>query len=610
VSAPLADGFGADAPSHDAVEQQLKREQRRLHAVRELGRVLGATLDLDRLLVVLLEKVTEILDAERATIFLTSDDGTLLESKIAQGGAIAAIRLRVGEGIAGWVAQSGATLNIPDAYADPRFNKDIDKASGFRTRSLLCLPMPDHRGRTIGVLQMLNKRLRPFDADDEELAATVAAHAGISLENSKLYQSVLQKNTALLLAQEQLRQRIAELDILFEIEREASAAINLDELLDRLLQRAVELVDAEAGSVLLRERASGDLFFRSARGRGAESLRRIKLPPGQGIVGWVALHAQPLLVNDPAHDARHDTLVAESIGVPARNILAAPLLRPRAGEDEHDPSDDANALGAIELVNKRGGAPFDAADLKLLTLIAGQAARAILIARNREERATQGRLASLGQMMSGVMHDLKTPMTIISGYAQLMAATDESQPRNDYAELINKQFDLMAAMTREVLLFARGETQLLIRKVYLHKWVPEVAAQLERELAGKPIELRIDLAYSGVGYFDELKMYRVIHNLARNAAQAMDSGGTFTIGVDVDGTELVLSFADNGPGIPEAMQGRLFEAFATSGKPDGTGLGLAIVKKIVDEHEGRISYESAAGSGTTFRIALPLARSA
>src|SRR5262249_6658228 len=170
----------------------------------------------------------------------------------------------MGEGIAGWVAQSGATVNIPDAYADARFNKDIDQRSGFRTHSILCMPMPDHKGHTIGVIQVLNKRARPFDADDEALLATVAAHAGINIENSKLYRSVVHKNQALLEAQEQLRHRIRELDLLVEIEREASASLDLDELLGRLLARAMQLLDCEAGSVLLREHASGQLFFRTA----------------------------------------------------------------------------------------------------------------------------------------------------------------------------------------------------------------------------------------------------------------------------------------------------------------------------------------------------------
>jgi signal transduction histidine kinase len=498
------------------------------------------------------------------------------------------------------VAQSGETLNIADAYADSRFNAEFDRASGFRTRSILCMPMPDHKGRTIGVVQMLNKRARPFDEDDEALLGTVAAHAGISIENSKLYLSVVGKNQELLAAQEELRHRIRELDLLVEIEQEASASLDLDEFLDRLLMRAMQLLDAEAGSVLLRDRGSGELFFRSALGEGSESLRRVKIPAGVGIVGWVSLHKQPLVVNDPAHDARHDLLIAEKIGVPARNILAVPL--------QHASSDDHHALGAFEVLNKRGGRRFDDGDLKLLTLIAGQAAKAIVLARSREEKLNSDRLASIGQMMSGVLHDVKTPMTIVSGYAQLMAVNDDEETRLRYADLILKQFDLMSAMTREVLMFARGQSNLLVRKVFVQKFVDDMKQQLEREFASQSVKLVVDLRYTGVAHFDELKLFRAVHNLARNAAQAMDGEGTFKIVVDANGTDLVITCSDTGRGIPEAIQGRLFEAFATSGKADGTGLGLAIVKKILDEHQGRITYDTKAGLGTTFRLTIPLER--
>jgi len=590
------------AAAEEQLQQRLRVETRKVDAVRQLGRIFGATLDLDRLLVVLLEKVTELLDAERATIFLVSDDGQALESKLFQGGHVETIRLRRGEGIAGAVAQSGATANIPDAYADPRFNQTFDQKSGFRTRSILCMPMPDHKGGILGVVQVLNKRLGPFSGDDEALLATVAAHAGIAVENGKLYRSVLGKNSALLRTQNELRQRIAELDLLFELESEASAAFDLDELLARLLSRAIKLVDVEAGSILLRDRG-GELYFLTAQGPHTEGLKKVKLPAGEGIVGWVALHRQPLMVNDPEHDARHDFFIPEKIGVPARNILAVPLIpaRTRGATEE-------GSLGAIELLNKREGSGFDDGDMRLLTLIAGQASRAITITRNREERLLSERLASIGQMMSGVLHDIRTPMTIVSGYAQLMATSEDVKQRTHHAELILKQLDLMSAMTRELLQFARGESNLYIRKVYLQMWLPELCQQLERELAGKHVELHVDARYKGLAYFDENKMFRVISNLARNAAQAMEAGGRFTITVDTEDPELILTFSDTGPGIPEAMLGgRLFEAFATSGKPDGTGLGLAIVKKIVDEHEGRISYKTSS-AGTHFRVALPLQR--
>ena len=215
-------------------------------------------------------------------------------------------------------------------------------------------------------------------------------------------------------------------------------------------------------------------------------------------------------------------------------------------------------------------------------------------------------------MLAGVLHDLKTPMTIVSGYAQLMAQIDDGGQRDAYVEQILKQFDLMSAMTREVLAFARGESNVLIRKVYLHKFLAELHRQLERELAGKEVRLVIEAGYKGAAYFDEQKILRLVHNLARNAVQAMPAGGTFRVATRTEGHELVFEFADTGSGIPPEMEGRLFELFATSGKKDGTGLGLAIVKKIVDEHRGTIGYESrVAGradgeSGTIFTVRLPL----
>jgi signal transduction histidine kinase/putative methionine-R-sulfoxide reductase with GAF domain len=593
------------------LHSRLLVEQRKLDAVRELSRALGATLDLDRLLLLLLDKVTELLDAERATLYLVSDNGEELVSKMMQGGTVQEIRLKIGEGIAGWVARSGATVNIPDAYADDRFQKEIDQRTGFRTKAILCMPMPNHQGKIIGVVQVLNKKERTdgkksvapaFDSDDESLLGAVAAHSGIAIENSKLYLSVLGKNAALLEAQEQLRQKVEDLDLLVEIQREASASVGLDELLDKLLQRAMQLVEAEAGAVLLREKGSGELFFRASQGGSAE-IKRIKLPLGYGIAGWVAMHRTGQIVNEPSLDARYDSGLGDRVGFHPKNILAVPLTGLGAGEDG-----EPDSLGAIELLDRKSRRGFDEADMKLLELIAGHASRAIQFARAKEERINQGRLASIGQMLSGVLHDLKSPMTIVSGYVQLMAQIEDPATRERYIELILKQFEHMSAMTREVLSFARGESNLLVRKVYLHKFIAEVTEHLERELQGRGVKLEIEPRFQGVAFFDELKMHRVIHNIARNAADAMPNGGTFKIVVEVEGADLRFDFIDTGSGIPIEIEGRVFEAFATSGKADGTGLGLAIVKKIVDEHGGRVSYGPTPGHGTTFHVWLPLRR--
>src|SRR5439155_5588424 len=96
----------------------------------------------------------------------------------------------------------------------------------------------------------------------------------------------------------------------------------------------------------------------------------------------------------------------------------------------------------------------------------------------RSEQSNRDRLASIGQMLAGLLHDLKTPMTIISGYAQLMAASDEAGQRDKYVEQIQRQFDLMAGMTREVLAFARGDTDLVVRKVYVNRFTEELTTQI------------------------------------------------------------------------------------------------------------------------------------
>ena len=169
-----------------------------------------------------------------------------------------------------------------------------------------------------------------------------------------------------------------------------------------------------------------------------------------------------------------------------------------------------------------------------------------------------------------------------------------------------KQFEHISAMTSEILAFARGESSILVRRVYLHRFVEEIGELLRRELEPRGIEVSFELEYKGTARFDEGKIRRVIHNIARNAAEAMPDGGTLSITVRRVGDDLLLRFADTGTGVPDEVRDRLFESFSTAGKEGGTGLGLAVVKKIVDQHRGEVSYESDPGKGTTFTVRLPL----
>jgi len=581
-----------------SLEAALEREQKKLALVQEVGRALSRTGDLDALLELIMSKITELMEADRSTLFVVTEDGRQLWSKVSQGSERVEIRLAVGEGIAGWVAQTRELVNIPDAYADRRFQPAVDQKSGYRTRSILSAPMLGALGSLVGVVQVLNKKDGPFTHGDEELLVALANQAAIAIENARLYHSLVAQNLELSRARRDLERRTRELNALYEVEKEMSAALDLDDLLSRILAQAITVLGGGAGSIALVE-ADGALRFRTVHGPAAAQLIERTLPHGTGLLGWSIRHRTPLVVDDPSHDPRHANDLANEVGVVPQHLLVAPLIE---GDD---------VIGGIEIIDQRraardGDGPWNTDDLKLLVLIAAQTASAISLARRRSEQSNRDRLASIGRMLAGLLHDLKTPMTIISGYAQLMAAMDDAAQRDKYVEQIQRQFDLMAGMTREVLAFARGATDLVVRKVYLNRFAEELSTQLGVAVQGRGIELHVEVRFDGMAYFDEQKLMRVFHNLASNAVEAMPDGGQLRVVIAREGDELVWTVQDTGSGIPAQIRGRLFELFAT-GRKGGTGLGLAIVKKIIDDHHGTIRPDTGP-SGTTFVIRMPLLR--
>jgi signal transduction histidine kinase len=578
------------------VEAALARELRVSLALREVGVALGATLDLDHLLELILQKVTEALEADRATLYLLDEANDELVSRITQGSAVRSIRVKIGHGIAGHVARTGKPLHVRDAYKDPRFGAEWDMLSGYRTRSILAAPMKNHLGKTIGVVQVLNKKRGEFTDDDADILAALATQAAVSIDNSRLFMSVTQKNIQLLDTKEQLEHRVHDLKLLFDLEHAMGRAASLEELFVAVLGEAMRASEARMGAVALRdtEERSGELYFIDDRAVG---LNRLPYPEDAGLIGWAIRNDEVLVSADAEADKRRDDALDVRIGGGrAKTALIVPL------EGEHKAP-----MGAIAIYNKRGARPFTMEDRALLALVAANASTAIRLQLSREGREREERLTTIGRLLSSVMHDLKTPLTVIGGYVQLMQSSKDASQRREFGGLILKQFDHIGAMQREVLEFARGEKNVLVRKVYVQKFFEDVRTQLEGDLAKRGVELVVDVQERGTARFDEGKMLRVVHNLARNATEAMGpGGGKLVIKVTRDKADraLVVSFSDTGPGIPKDIEHRLFQSFVTSGKKGGTGLGLAIVKKIADEHGGTISVQSSS-RGATFKLRIP-----
>jgi phosphoserine phosphatase RsbU/P len=179
-------------------EVALESSERR-HAVIELSTIveatkrLNSTLDLAELLKIILELTTRHTNAERGTVFLMDHEKNEIWSLVGIGLEQHEIRLPVSKGIAGWVAQHGEPVNLADAYADPRFESEVDLRLGFRTRSLLCLPIRNKDGETIGVLQLLNKRTGSFSQSDAAMLRNISDHVALALENAQLHRELLAK---------------------------------------------------------------------------------------------------------------------------------------------------------------------------------------------------------------------------------------------------------------------------------------------------------------------------------------------------------------------------------------------------------------------------------
>jgi adenylate cyclase len=244
-----------------ALTSSQRDERSRAQAAKEMEFVdlvadITSEIDLDALLLRVMTEATVMLDAERSTLFLHDTRASELVARVAEGNdGVVEIRFPDSVGIAGTVFTRGATINIPHAYADLRFNPSFDTQTGFFTRSILCVPLVNKAGETIGATQALNKRGGPFTAEDEQRLRAFTAQVAIALENAKLFddvQRVKNYNDAVL---ESMTNGVVTLDTLGDIVTcNAAGAEILGYAEDQIVGRSVhDLFDKDPGIVALVE---------------------------------------------------------------------------------------------------------------------------------------------------------------------------------------------------------------------------------------------------------------------------------------------------------------------------------------------------------------------
>ena len=319
----------------------------------------SSTLDLNTLLDRIVKVATEVSQCERGTLFLNDAETNELVARVAGGDLAHEIRFPNHLGIAGSVFTTGQAVLIPDAYADPRFNQEVDRKTGYRTRDILCAPVRTISKEVIGVMQLLNHKDGAFTADDQVLLEAVTSQAASALVNARLLDEI-----------QRARDEEAQMQ---DVVTSISSELQLRPLLQKIVAVITELLDADRSTVFLNDAKTSELYSFLAQGMGT---REIRFPNNVGIAGTVFASGETMNIPDAYADARFNQAIDKQTGYRTRTILCMPI-RNREGKK----------LGVTQVVNKRGG-PFNKADERRLKAFTSQVAIAIENATLFDEVAT------------------------------------------------------------------------------------------------------------------------------------------------------------------------------------------------------------------------------
>ncbi|MEE8377930.1 MAG: ATP-binding protein, partial [Candidatus Aminicenantaceae bacterium] len=215
------------------------------------------------------------------------------------------------------------------------------------------------------------------------------------------------------------------------------------------------------------------------------------------------------------------------------------------------------------------------------------------------------RLAALGELSAGIAHEINNPLSIVSGYVQMLVMDDNVDIRiKDNAKIIEQQVGRASVIVDKLLQFSKGAKS-EIKKVDVNQIVENILVLLKHQfkLFNISVVKQLDLKLDPINA-DPSQLQHVFHNIISNAVEAMPKGGTLTVSTAVNNGYVEVQFADTGWGIPKKNQGRLFDPFFST-KEAGTGLGLSLSFGIVEAHKGQIEVKSSINKGATFILKFP-----
>ena len=569
---------------------ELRARYERLSLLYQVSNVIHSTLEPREALKLILGEAVRLMRASSGSVALFNPTTGFLEIDVSHGLPPNALqlRLRLGEGITGWVARAGKPARVGDVSKDPRYIMVQPNV-----RSELAVPL-EVSGQVRGVLNVDSDRLNAFGSEDQELLQELALQAAKVIHNTWLY--------------EQLRLKARLFESLVNVGQTINSTLNLDDALKIITREACQLMTGKMSSVLLLDDSREWLDLRASCGAGEAYLNKPRLSVAESLLGIVLRRKKPIQVENVQTSSRYQNVeIARREGL--ISLLSVPLVF------------GGQAIGALSVYT---GKPhvFSNEEIRILFALADLSAIAIEKARlyerivDVEEQMRQNeKLSALGLLAAEVAHEIRNPLTVMKMlYHSLDLKFPKGDPRARDAEMMREKMEHLNKIVEQILDFARTAEPEFV-PVSLNELIEELGLLTRHKLTQQNIQLARKLEPELPPVMaDPTQLEQAFLNLILNAVEAMPNGGQLTIvsrawsASEGSGkpTHVVVEFKDTGHGMTKEQRARAFTSLIQTTKRKGSGLGLAIVARICEAHRARIEIKSNPGRGTTIGITLPL----
>jgi K+-sensing histidine kinase KdpD len=554
-----------------AAERQKTSQQARIAKLYEVSRVIGSSLDLQTVLNQVMDAIIALTGAERGFLLIQDDDGnlTIPVRRNFDQETIGMEAVSISRTVTNRVLESDQAVITTNAQEDPRFANQASIVA-HALRSIMASPLRV-RGKVIGVVYVDNRvRTNLFNEQDLELLETFAAQAAVAIDNARLFSTTDQA----------LNARVEELTMLQRMDRQLNETLDLNNALRVTLEWSSRVCQAQDAALYLLDEQTG----------------APQLVTHSSATESPAIERNPELIQQVISSQAPIVHQAEQ-----QSILLVPIRR------------SGRVIGVIAMTAARANA-FSADQQALVSRMADRAA--IAIENARLYAAVQAANNAKTEFIGVVAHELKIPMTSISGYADLIPmAGPINEKQAAFLNTIKNAVQRMKVLVSDLNDISRIETgnlRIQLADVNVSEVIDAVRESLAAEIAQRShtlhVEVEPDLPPVRA---DGDRLIQVLLNLASNAYKYTPDGGTIRLSAKRQNAHIAFTVADSGVGMSAEQLAKLGTKFwrADNGLgQSGTGLGFAITRNLIALMDGDLDVQSAPNRGTTVTFRLPIAR--